>query len=155
MKKVLWLFLVPLMSFGQAVYTVSKTTTLAGTTEVITVQQPATSGKIVRFTSAYMDSVGACQVTVERNGTPATVTTLTPIAASPSSPAPTTNGFSGSDAGVGSIITRLNIPANGSAIVSLTGVMFNQGGTGNNLTVRYASCTGVVNIVITYTESTT
>lgn len=140
--------------FGQNVYTVSKTTTLSSSAEVVTVQQPATGSLITRFISAFVDSASGCAFTIERNGTPASSTALTPAPANPSvTPAATTTAWYSSNVGTGTVLTRATLPAGGGIIVDITKVFLQGNNKGQNLTVRTASCSGVVDIVITYSEA--
>lgn len=156
-NKVRKLFLLALVlvgsSWGQLTYTVSKTTTLSSSAEVVTVQQPATGAMVVKFISAYIDSTAACTITIERSGTAATTTSLTPVGLSSNQAAATTTAYYSSDVGTGSVMTRASIPAGGSIVVDLTRFTMSGNGTSKNLTVRTGTCSGTVDIVITYTES--
>ena len=154
MKTFFGLFFLSMSLWGQNIYTVSKTTTLSSSAEIITVQQPATGALITRFISAFVDSASGCAFTIERNGTPASSTALTPVAANPSvTPAATTTAWYSSNVGVGSVITRATLPAGGGIVVDLSKVFLQKNDMGQNLTVRTASCSGVVDIVITYSEA--
>lgn len=151
MKRILLSLLLVDPLLGQVAYSVSKTTVLSGAAEVITIQQPDTGGKTVRFISAYMDSSAACPITIERNGAAATTLGLTINPVNPViSPNIAATAFSGSDVGVGTIITRANV--NGGLVVDLSRVVIFGSGTTKNLTLRTGTCTATVNIVITFTE---
>ena len=150
MKKLLVLSLLAIPAWSQLVYTASKTTVLSGTAEVITVQQPATGSKIVRFISAFIDSTAACAITIEKDGTAATGTALTPAPVLTGQVASAATAFYSSDVGSGTVITRASIPADGSIVVDLSRISMVGNNKGMNLTVRTASCTGTVDIVITY-----
>jgi hypothetical protein len=109
---------------------------------------------IVRFVSAYIDSAGACSFTIEKEGTAASSTALVPAPVNPvNSSAAISTGWYSSNVGTGTVITRASIAAGGSVIVDLSRVYLQGNGTSKNLSLRTASCSGVVNIVITYTES--
>jgi hypothetical protein len=157
MKKLLFCSLLVSCTLLQAqvTYTVSKTTVLSSSAEVITVQQPSSNALVVRGISAYIDSTAACAFTIERDGTPATSTALTPVPLNPliSSSAAST-GWSSSNVGTGSVVTRAATPAGGSVVVDLTRLVMNGNGTFKNFTLRTASCTATVNVVLTYTEAT-
>lgn len=146
------LFCVPLL--GQNYYTVSKTTTLSSSAEIITVQQPATNALITRFVSARIDSVGACTFTIEINGTPASTTALTPAPVTTGEATATTTAYYSSNVGTGTVIFRGGVAANSwYPLIDLSHTTLSGNGTSKNLTLRTASCSGVVNITITYTES--
>lgn len=139
--------------FGQIYYTVRKNTVLAGTAEVVTVQQPATGARYVSFNSAYFDCSVACFFTLERNGTAASSTTLAVNNLNPGESAATTTAWSGSNVGTGTVIASYNCTAACSVSIDLTGTVFQQvNGTGVNLTLRSSSITGTVDIIFKYTE---
>jgi hypothetical protein len=140
--------------FGQ-VYAVRKQTVLAGTAEVITIQQPATLARQVTFISAYFDCSVACSFTLERNGTAATSTTLAVNNVNPGETAAATTAWSASNVGVGTVLASYNCPGACSIAIDLTGVTFAQvNGTGVNLTLRSSSITGTVDIIFKYSEKT-
>lgn len=150
----LLLFLLTIGSLqGQITYTISKTTVLSTSAEVITIQQPNSNAKSVNFKGAYIDSTVACSFTIERNGAGATSTTLTPNPLNPDQSSSSAMGFSSSNVGVGTVVTRATVSAGGWLHISLDNAYMSGSGTGKNLTIRTASCTGTVNIVISYTES--
>lgn len=156
MKKVLFCLLttaVPLL--GQISYVAQKTTALSSAAEVITVQQPnpSSSNRFVDFKTAFVSCSVACTVTLERNGTFATSTTLTPLNVNPGETAATVTAWSSSNVGTGSIIQKADIAAAGYLVFDLTGInMKPQTGTGSNFTLRTTSITGTVNITINWTE---
>ena len=151
MKKTLLLFAIgTVVGWGQITYTVSKTTVLSGSAEVITVQQPATGAKIVGFVGVYIDSTATCAITIERNGTAATSTTLIPAKVNPDQTAPVATGWSASNVGTGTVITVATV--NGFFYQDLSKVYLYGNGTSKNLTVRTGSCSATVDIVITFTE---
>lgn len=154
MKKLLLLFALCVVGAqAQIYYTASKTTTLAAASEAITVQQIATGGQVIRFVSAYVDSSSSCAITVERDGTAATSTTLTVANVNPSEGAGTSTAWSASNVGSGTVITRATVGTGGSIVIDLSKVRIALQGTQRNLTVRTGTCTGTVNIVIMFTES--
>lgn len=153
-KRLLLAFLFTMPLCAQITYSVSKTTALSSSAEVVTVQQPATGAQVVRFISAYVDSTAACSITIERNAGPAaTSAALTPVPANPEQAASIATAYSSSNVGTGSVITRAGIAAGGYVIVDLSHVYLRGNGVNKNLTVRTGSCTGTVNIDIVYTES--
>src|SRR5574342_237649 len=88
-------------AWGQ-VFIATKQTSLSGAAEVITVQQPASNAKTVSFIGAYVDCSVACTITLERDGSAATATTLTPVALN--SGTATATAWSGSDVGAGTVL---------------------------------------------------
>src|SRR5690242_4256563 len=85
---------------GQPAFVAFKQTALAGTAEVITVQQPASGAKNVSFVAAYVDCSAVCTITLERDGTAATTTALTVVQVNPDfNVAATANAFSASNVG--------------------------------------------------------
>src|ERR1035437_659413 len=133
-----------------------KTTSLSGTAEVITLQQNPTkaSQMVVRLVAAYVDCSVACTITLERNGTPATTTTLTPVNVNPVERVAVAQGFSASNVGVGSILGSYAIAAAGSLTIDLSSINFTiNNNQGSNLTIRTSAISGTVNIIIKFTES--
>lgn len=140
--------------FGQ-VYVVQKTTVLAAAAEVITIQQPASGARQVTFISAYFDCSAACTFTLERNGTPASTTTLAVRNVNPGETVAATTAFSASNVGTGTVIGSYNCPNSCSVSIDLTGIVFSQvNGTNANLTLRSGSVTGTVDIMLKYSEKT-
>lgn len=139
-------------SYSQIYYSVNKTTVLSAAAEVITVQQPVTAATVVRFVGIYIDSTAAVNITVERNGTAASATSLAVNNVNPGEQIATTGAYSSSNVGAGTVITRMSIPAGGAGIIDLSKVAMIGSGTNKNLTIRTSSITGTVNIVISYYE---
>jgi len=135
-------------------FTVRKQTVLAAGAEVVTVQQPSTGAKLVRFIGAYFDCSVACSFTLERNGSAATSTALAVNNLNPGEQPPTTTAWSASNVGTGSVIWSYNCAAACSVPIDLTGLQFGSGGgTGTNLTLRSNSITGTVDIAFKFTET--
>ncbi len=154
MKRLLLLLLLALPAFAQE-YVAVKNTSLNAAPEIITVQQPATGARTVRFRAFYADCSVACTITLLRNGTAATTTTLSTMQINPSvGVASTANAFSASNVGVGSLIGSYNLQAGGSITVDLSGSFMQGNGTCKNLTVSTNSITGTVNIIIKWQEIT-
>jgi len=133
-------------------FSVFKATTLSGTAEVITLQQPASDGNFIRVEDVEVWCSVACDVTLERDGAAATGTALTPIVQITYGTS-TTNAFHTSDAGVGTVITTKTLPLN-----TIIPIVFNGGlylaptSTGSNFTVRTSAITGDVKITIVWRE---
>lgn len=151
----LLLLTLPFLAQAQISYVVTKQTALSAAAEVITVQQPTTASKQVNFKTAYIDCSVACGLTIERNGTPATTTTLAVGNVNLNETAASSKAFSSSNIGTGTVLATLSIPAGGSIVIDLSTIQFLQGADqGKNLTLRTSSITGTVNIIIGLTEQT-
>lgn len=137
---------------GQVYYSVSKTTTLSGTAEVITVQQPAAGAAIVRGVGIYIDSSVALTITVERNGSAATTTSLAVANVNPGEATAISGAYNSSNVGTGTVITRANIAAGGSLTVDISKIIMIGSGASKNFSIRTNSVSGTVNIVIIYSE---
>lgn len=138
-------------------YTVRKQTNLTGAAEVVTVQQPGSgTSRRVQFVSAYFDCSVACNVTLERNGTAASSTSLTVNNLNPGDPLPTTVAFSGSNVGTGTVEASYSCASacQPGIPIDLSRMSFGIGSSGTtNLTLRTSSITGLVNIDILYAEA--
>ncbi len=128
-----------------------KATSLAGAAEVITIQQPASDGKIIRIEAVEIWSDVACTATLERDGTAATGTAITPSVITYGSPSG--NAFHTSDVGVGTVITIKEISANVITPVPFPGGLYlAPTGTASNFTVRTSSITADVKITVVWRE---
>ncbi len=156
MRKLLWIgLLTAAPALAQISYVAQKTTSLSGAAEVITVQQkaPASTNRVVNFKTAYIDCSVACTATLERNGTFASSTTLTPLNVNPSETTATATAWSGSNVGTGTVIQVASISAGGYLVFDISNVVLQaQDGTGANFTLRTSSITGTVHITIIWTE---
>ena len=129
-----------------------KATTLAGAAEVITIQQPASNPKRVRFESAQIYCSVDCVVELERDGAAATATTLTTVDISKYGSV-TATAWSGSDVGNGTTINFFRISGGKTEPIDLGGLALAPGGgTGENLTFRSDSITGDIEIFIVWRE---
>ena len=133
-------------------YTASKQTSLTAAAEVVTVQQPATGARPVQFVAAYFDCSVACSMTLERNGTAASATSLSINPVFSGSVAATSTAFSSSNVGTGTVLSRFNCAAACSNTLDLTDISFQAGGTAQNLTLRSSSITGTVTINFKFRE---
>jgi hypothetical protein len=140
-------------AFAQADYVALYEASLTSAASVVTVQAPASSAaRIVRFVGAYIYCSVQCDVSLERDGTAATATALTPVGVSSQAPAAKTKAFRSSDVGVGTVIGKYTVPAGGTQVIDLTSVVIAGAGTGKNLTLRTASITGTARISIQFRE---
>lgn len=130
-------------------YNVVKKTTLAAAAEVVTIQQPATGAFNVHFHSVGVDAVDVdVEFTIERDGTAATATTLAVAGQIINTPAAKCKAWSGSDAGVGTVLERHTVPTGAYREFDLSGYWLLGEGTAKNLTIRTTSMTGTV--IITF-----
>ncbi len=128
-----------------------KASNLSGAAEIITIQQPASAGKIVRIEAVEVWGDGVFTATIERDGTAATGTALTPSVVTYGTVV--ANAFHTSDVGVGTVITVKEVPANViMPIVFPGGLYLAPTGTASNFTVRTSSITANVKITIVWRE---
>jgi hypothetical protein len=126
--------------------------TLVAAAEVVTIQQPATAPANVWFDGLSVYCSVACAFTLERNGTAATATEITPAAITPGLAAKA-KAFHGSDVGTGTVIARYVVPAGATVPVSVRGMKLRwNGGTGENLTIRTDAISGDVKILVRWGE---
>jgi hypothetical protein len=155
MKKLLTLFVclagLAVAQLGRD-YTVSYSTSLVAAANAVTIQQPATGSKVVRFAGAYVYCSAECQITVERDGAAATATAATVVPIRTTTAAAVTKAFTSSDVGTGTVLGAYTIPPGGSQTIDLSMAGLYGDGTGKNLTVRIASMTGAIKVVIQFTE---
>lgn len=154
MKKLFLLTLLAAPLFAQE-YVVQKQTVLAAGAEVITVQQPTSSSRYVTFRQFYIDCSAACTVTLERNGAPATTTSLPVKNVNPNEGVASAVAFSASNVGVGTVIGTYALSAGGNITIDISNINFQQGSNQfSNLTIRTNSITATVNIIVRLTEKT-
>lgn len=152
MKRLLFALLVCAVGLAAQEYTATKETDLSGAAEVVTVQQPATGAKTVRFVGAYIYCSVACNVTLERTGTAATSTALTRVPVHEDMAAAVATAWSSSNVGVGSVVGKYSIAAGGSTSIPMETMALYGNGTGKNVTLRTSSITGNVKIIIQWKE---
>jgi hypothetical protein len=165
MKLSIMLGLLAMIAFGQASvfdstevtkhYVAVKETTLSGAAEAVTIAQPATaSGQVIWMDLATVYCSVACVVTVERGGTAASTTALTPTPMSAGLVAARAKAFHSSNAGSGAELGKYRIAAGGEKTISLRGVRLrNGGGATEQLTVSTDAITGVARIQIKWAEA--
>jgi hypothetical protein len=129
----------------------------SGTTEKLTIQQPASGSKRVRFISAYVYCSAGCTVTQSRNGTAATSTSLTVGKINPESTpnGPTATAWHTSNVGSGtSIGGNLTLDSTNAyqAILDLDGIYMMDDGTAINYTIAVSATSGTNRIVIKWEE---
>lgn len=153
MKLKYLLILLSVPAFGQISYVAQKTTNLSAAAEVITIQQPSSGAKYVELKSLYVECSAACTVTLERDGNPATSTTLVPLAVNPSETLPSVTAWSSSNATVGTVVSVVTVQAGSYLVFDLTGMHFaKKSDRGLNFTMRTSAITGTVNMMVKWTE---
>jgi hypothetical protein len=141
-----------LHSAGLYNYTASDTATPSAAAEVSTLQVPG-SGQpsvAIRACGVSISSTVALSFTLERTGTVASTTSLTPASVNRQAPSPVVTAFKQSNVGSGTVIAAYQLAAGGTISLDLTKEMLQQGG--DNVTIRTNSITGTVNINWTWFE---
>ena len=141
------------LTFAQSAYVAYNEAVLAGTASVVTVQQPASnSARIVRFVAASLYCSAACDVTLERNGTAATTTALTPTPINTTTSAAKAKAFSASNVGAGTVLSKYSLVAGGTMVIDLAVMNLSGTGTTKNLTFRTSAITGTARITVQFNE---
>jgi hypothetical protein len=153
MRKLLTLVLlfaaVLMAQSARGIYSYEISAALAPGAQVVTVQIP--TGTVVR--NAKMDSAAVycsvqCEITVERNGALATATAGT-VRTITGNVTPIARVYRASNVGVGTVLSRLIVPAGATIIVDMADIgIF----AGQNATVRTASITGTTILVVKWRE---
>jgi len=129
---------------------------LSGAGTTLTIQQPATNGKLVSLEGATVYCSVACNVTQYQNGTAATTTagTVTPIL--PQGAANFANIFTASNVGTGTLVGGIVRIAGGPGTdrsFALAPIVLPPGnGAGINYSIVISSITGTANITLTWNE---
>ena len=135
-------------------YTLYKETNLTAAAEVITVQQPAGgTGKRVELIDATLYSAVAADFTLERDGTAASSTTLTPTPWRSGMPVATAGGYSSSNVGTGTVLHKETLTAGGRVVLDLVGYSMFDEGAGRNYSIRTNAVTGIVRIALRFKET--
>lgn len=154
MLRVLALLLIGLPLAAQSLvgcYDVRRTGTLSGAGTVLTIQQPASNAANhdLRIVSVSMWASVDANFSIERTGTAASSTALTPTPLSSTTPAAAFNAFHSSNVGSGTQIGPTHRFTDGSSAIvvgfdsSAGGILLKwNGGTTANFSVRLASITG-------------
>ena len=134
-------------------YTVERKSALVASPDAITVQLPtaalATSALMMK--AAVYCSV-ECEITLERDGTAATATALTPVPLQTTFETVSANAYHSSNVGVGSVIARYTVAAGLTLPLDLVDVALLRNATPENFTIRVASMTGTIIRVIKWRE---
>ena len=111
-------------------------------TTALTVQQPATDAKQVRFTTASAFCSVASTATWSWNGTAATATTLTPKRVPQTFLPASATAWSGSNVGAGTTGVVYNVPAGQTFPWDISHIVMGNQGTSTNLSLTTSnSCT--------------
>lgn len=139
------------LALGQSrgVYQVERKSTSA-TAEAITVQVPVGSARSAQMTGASVYCSVEAEVTVERDGTVATTTSVTPAKMNSADATPGAVAFRSSNVGTANRTTaRFIVPAGGTVSFDL---LEHRLGAGENITIRTAHASGTVIINIQWSE---
>jgi hypothetical protein len=152
MGKVLLLMLLASSAFAQnarGIYTAEWSEALVATAQAVTIQIPAASGvRNARMDSAAIYCSVQCEFTVERDGAAATTTAMTSRRVSGNTTS-VARAYRSSDAGTGTVLSRLVVPAGGTVAVDLSDIgLF----AGQNCTVRTAAITGTAIVNVKWRE---
>lgn len=137
---------------GQS-FCASKAQSLSGAATAVTVQQPIFNGKTTRFHGAWVDCSVACTLTLKRDGSAASATSLTVTKLNSGGAAATATAFYDSNVGAGTSIATYNIPAGGGLGLDLSAFYLTGSGTTKNLTLAIGSITGNTTITICWNET--
>jgi hypothetical protein len=139
---------------AQQSYTASQTTSLSAAAEVVTLQAPGSAGtipaKLIHLNAAAISCSVACTVTLERDGTAASTTALTPQAVNREAPAAIALAYHASNVGVGTVVAQYPIAAGGTLTLDLADKFLWT--AQENLTLRTNSITGTVYINVKWSE---
>ena len=138
-------------------YVVEHEAVLAAAPAVTTVQVPANTARWVVFREAYVWCSVDCTVTVERDGTAATATSLPVKKLNPGATwvaTPSSTAFRTSDVGAGTVVSpKIYVTANTQQVIDLAKFVFESGRDAvQNLTIRTTSITGTARTAITFEE---
>lgn len=146
-------FVLALPAWSQIYYSASQTTTLSAAAEIVTIQAPATQAamtKLIQMKGVAVVCSVACTVSLERDGTAATSTSLTTNPILNGEPASTATAWHSSNVGTGTVLSQYQIAAGGTLNLDLTNKW--MGTPGQNVTIRTSSITGTVNINFMWIE---
>jgi len=136
------------------VYHALKTTTMSGTAEVVTLQNPRTDGKPIAIDGIYVLCSAACNFQVEMDGTAATGTNLARIPATKILNTSRGVAFSASTSITPRFVIGYSVPAGAQPypIEFDSDYQLPGNGTNSNFTVRMLTNTGTVTIFLKWRE---
>jgi len=109
-------FQAALGQYSPDTFYVFKKTTLSGTAESITIQQPTSSAKSIKVLSWWVHCSVACVANTKRDGAPPSGTALTVLQQDIDSPPSTVSAYYSSNAGNGTALGDYAITAGGSGL---------------------------------------
>jgi hypothetical protein len=127
-----------------------KLTSLSGTAEKITIQQPASGAALVRMQSVTFYASVATVFTLSMNGTAATGTAGTPVVLSFGTAL--ANVFHTSNAGAGTVLNTYRLAAGEQITLDLSAITLEGDGTAKNVSVATDSVTGDVEFCFVWSE---
>ena len=133
-------------------FVASQSVALSSSAGVLTVQQPVFPSKDVQFVSAAVFSTVALNFTIERDGTAANTTLGFAQAVNPNQGASTLVEYTSSNVGTGKTVLPYAVAAGAWQPIDLSAFVFQQSQKGLNLSIRTASGTGNVILMITWKE---
>jgi len=133
-------------------YVLTREIALTAAAEAVTIQQPASGARTVRFSGVYVYCSAQCDVTLEHTGTAATATSATPTPYPGVAKAATAGGFVASNVGTGTVLGRYTVAATGGMVLDLSRVALFGPGTAKNVTIRIAAVTATVKVVFEWEE---
>ena len=164
MKTILSLLAISAALFAQApgtgplrrvnTYNATCTFSLSAAATAMTIQQPASGAKTVRFISSYIRSDAAITLKQERNGTTASATTAT-VRKQPEAATATATAWCASNAGSGTPVIAddaVQIPASSPQVLDLSSIQMKGDGIAVNFTIRISTATANGAMVITWEE---
>jgi hypothetical protein len=132
-----------------ASFMATRSSSLSGSTEVITIQTASTATKMLHFRGVAISCSVACTATIERDGTAATATSFSIVPINQRYPASVATAYRSSDVGSGTVLAVYDISAGGLLPIDLTDKYLYPG---ENLTVRISSITGTARITFQWEE---
>ncbi len=156
MKKLLLLAIAACIPSMAQEYVAYYTFTLAGSAGIFTIQQPAANAKTVRFSEVYVSCSASCTITMERDGSAASTTAITPTKLRATYNNATATVFRDSNVGAGTVIQPgVFINASGGeswTVFDLKSLSLIGNGTGKNVTIKTNSITATVRISVKWSE---
>lgn len=139
----------PVLAGRRGTYSVERKASLSGAAEVVTVQLPASTNRTARLVGASVYCSVECEFTLERDGSLATTTALTPAKLFSTDATVTAGAYHTSNVGSGTTFARHVVPAGGTLSLDLADVGLKAGET---FTVRTASITGTAIVNVKWEE---
>ena len=143
------LSLLAIAALAQGTYVVERKSSLSTSAETITVQLPAGTVRTAKLVDASIYCSAQCEVTLERDGSLATTTTVTPVKLNSTDSTATAQAYRSSNAGSGTTIGRQIIGAGQVLVFDVEDVGLTAGET---FTVRTDAITATVIVSVKWRE---